>query len=289
MQAHVVQAPLLMFDESGARVREVTLVCEAAVRIRVNGVLVAETQCMPDGLAELAVGFLVTAGVVRTRSELLRVEVNAEALVVDVAADLPPGRLEGLSGRGRIGSGLGRGVTLPEGPSSVRSADDGRPADPGPPIPSDPLEPSRSEACAGSERTASSLTLPAARIMELGHLFDNRPGLYQQTQCVHSAALSDGTRYLHFAEDLGRHSAVDKVIGLAFLSGEHFTDLVLLCSGRFASDMVTKVARVGVPLVISPAAATHEAVLLAERHQITLCGRVRQHSMTVYSASWRVT
>jgi formate dehydrogenase accessory protein FdhD len=51
---------------------------------------------------------------------------------------------------------------------------------------------------------------------------------------------------------------------------------------------VTKVARVGIPLVISPAAATHEAVLLAERDQITLCGRVRRCSMTVYSAPWRV-
>lgn len=289
MQVHVVQAPLLTFDESGARLREATLVCEAAVRIRVNGVLAAETQCMPDGLAELAVGFLVTAGVVRTRSELLRVEVNAEALVVDVAADLPPGRLEGMTGRGRVASGSGRGVTLPEGPSPVAPADGDREARLGSPASAAPLEARHPETCTSSPRTPSGLTMPAARIMELGHLFDNRPGLYQQTQCVHSAALSDGTRYLHFAEDLGRHSAVDKVIGLAFLSGEHFTDLVLLCSGRFASDMVAKVARVGVPLVISPAAATHEAVLLAERHQITLCGRVRQRSMTVYSAPWRVT
>lgn len=279
MPLHVAQASLLTYDEHGAEARETTLVREAAVGIHLNGVLVARTQCMPDGLTELAVGFLVTAGVVCDRAELRNVVVDADSLTVEVTAELPPGRLESLGQRTGGGAPFGRGVRLPVGtPPPATQLPDGlaRPCTVGcPPTPLGPAITNR-------------FTMEAARIMELGYRFDTRPGLYQETQCVHSAALSDGTRYLYFAEDLGRHSAVDKVIGQAFCAGACFSDLVLLCSGRFACDMVMKVACVGIPLVISPAAATHEAAEMAEHCQVALCGRVRCRSMTVYSAAWRV-
>ncbi|MGV8042350.1 MAG: formate dehydrogenase accessory sulfurtransferase FdhD [Thermoanaerobaculaceae bacterium] len=279
MPSHVAQASLLTYDERGAEAHETTLVREAAVAIRVNGVLVARTQCMPDGLAELAVGFLVTAGVVCDRTELRQVAVDVDSLAVEVTAELPPGRLARLGERQGERAPFGRGVRVPGGIAPPAAQVNGGQArsctEECPPAPSGTL-------------AASRLTMEAARIMELGHQFDTRPGLYQQTQCVHSAALSDGDRYLHFAEDLGRHSAVDKVVGQAFCAGACFSDLVLLCSGRFALDMVGKVACVGIPLVISPAAATHEAAQMAERCQIALCGRVRRGSMTVYSAPWRV-
>ncbi len=263
MQLHVEQVPLLTYDENGPRVQETTLICEATVTVRVNGAPATRVQCMPDELGELAVGLLVTAGVLQERSELRGIEVDRNSQVVDIAASLPPGRLERTVGATRTATDIGRRDTLQGACGTEASSKHVHGSHPG-------------------------LCLPAARVMELGHEFDHRPGLYQQTQCVHSAALTDGDETLYFAEDLGRHSAVDKVIGRAFIEGRRLSDLALLCSGRFAYDMVTKVAQVRIPLVISPAAATREAAMLAEHCDLTLCGRVRQHSMTVYSAPWRV-
>ncbi len=133
------------------------------------------------------------------------------------------------------------------------------------------------------------MTMDAQRVMALGHEFDNRPGLYKETRCVHSAALSDGERILYFYEDLGRHNAVDKAVGAAFMDGRNLGEMVLLCTGRFPFDMVAKAARAGFPIVISPAAATREGILLAEKFHITLCGRVRKNSMNIYSARWRIS
>ena len=279
MLHRVAQVSLLTYDEHGAAARESTLVREATVAIHLNGALITRIQCMPDGLSELAVGFLVTAGIVCDRAELHQVVVDADSMTVEVTAELPAGRVETL---GECSEG---GAPFDRGPSQLGAA-----APPAAQRRNGPGRPFIQEDLSTSIGTAhlSRLTMEAARIMKLGHQFDTRPGLYQQTQCVHSAALSDGARYLYFAEDLGRHSAVDKAIGQAFCAGACFSDLVLLCSGRFARDMVVKVARVGIPLVISPAAATHEAAMMADSCQIALCGRVRRRSMTVYSAAWRV-
>jgi FdhD protein len=132
-------------------------------------------------------------------------------------------------------------------------------------------------------------TIEAQQAIALGSEFNHRPGLYQETRCVHSAALADREKVLYFAEDIGRHNAVDKVVGRAFAAGDLLSELILLCTGRFSFDMVAKAARVRIPIVVSPAAATHEATQLAQRFHITLCGRVRRTSMTIYTCPWRIT
>jgi FdhD protein len=90
-------------------------------------------------------------------------------------------------------------------------------------------------------------------------------------------------------QDVGRHNAVDKVLGHGFMEGLQFGDLVLLCSGRFSLEMVSKVACVGVPIYISPAAPSVEAVELAEHIGMALCGRVKKESANIYSSPWRIT
>ncbi len=88
---------------------------------------------------------------------------------------------------------------------------------------------------------------------------------------------------------MGRHNALDKAIGYAFQNGLDFDTLMLLCSGRFSLEMVTKAACLGVPIYVSPAAASVDAVNFAESIGMTLCGRVKPESANIYSAAWRVT
>ncbi len=218
---------------------EIPVIREAAVEIRLNGERFADAQCMPSDLNRMAVGYLVSEGILRQAAELTSVRVDDEKTIVDVIANVPEDRLRGAQDRMK-----------PAGPA---------------------------------------MTMDAQRVMALGHEFDNLPGLYKETRCVHSAALSDGERILYFYEDLGRHNAVDKTVGAAFMDGRNLAEMVLLCTGRFPFDMVAKAARAGFPIVISPAAATAEGILLAEKFHITLCGRVRKNSMNIYSSKWRIT
>ena len=96
---------------------------------------------------------------------------------------------------------------------------------------------------------------------------------YKRTGGVHAAALTDGSRLLFLSEDIGRHNAVDKIIGRGILAGMSFSNTQLLTTGRISSDIVMKTARAGIPVVISLSVATSLAVDLALRAGILLVGR----------------
>jgi FdhD protein len=108
---------------------------------------------------------------------------------------------------------------------------------------------------------------------------------YRASRGIHGAALSDGERLLVLAEDVGRHNAVDKVMGEALLRGISTAERILLSTGRISSEMLLKAARMGVPLVASRTSPTEMAVALAEQLGITVAGYVRADSMNVYAGS----
>ncbi len=260
-EEHVSNEEILRFD--GEEVGNVSfpLVSETSVQICLNGQPFVDAQCMPHELDVMAVGFMVSEGILRDRDELIEVCSAEGSPRVDVRAKIPEDRLEGIGDKMKVTSGCGRGITI----DNVEEVMDcGRPFN-------------------------MALMMSSDQVMELGYRFNHTPGLYRETRCVHSAALSDGVEIKYFSEDIGRHNAVDKVIGKAFLDDQNICEGILLCTGRFSFDMVAKAARVRIPLVISPAAATREAILLARRFHMTLCGRVRKSSMSVYSCDWRVT
>ena len=118
--------------------------------------------------------------------------------------------------------------------------------------------------------------------------FNQRAVLFKATGCMHSAGISDGERILVIAEDIGRHNAVDKVIGHCIIENISVEDKMMLVSGRLSSEIVSKCARWGIPVLVSRTSPTSYAVEIAEKANITLIGFVRGERFNIYSNGHRV-
>jgi FdhD protein len=112
--------------------------------------------------------------------------------------------------------------------------------------------------------------------------------VFARAGSTHQAAFTDGRRVLLFFEDIGRHNAVDKVIGSALLRGIDLKRGLLVSTGRLSSEMVVKAARQGVPVLASPSGVTTNAIRLAEQYALTFAGFVRGGRANVYTQPERV-
>lgn len=106
--------------------------------------------------------------------------------------------------------------------------------------------------------------------------------LFNATHGVHSCYLIRMGEILLFREDLGRHNALDKVLGAALMQGIDLTECALFSSGRLPTDMIAKAIRAGIPMLASKAAPTAQGIALAQSYALTLITSVRENQMIVY-------
>lgn len=120
-------------------------------------------------------------------------------------------------------------------------------------------------------------------IFKLADTFAEDTDLHSRTSCTHSCFLAQQDTVLYRAEDIGRHNAVDKAIGWALKNHIEPENCILYTSGRIPTDMMQKVIRARIPLVVSNAVPTKDAVILAEENRVSLIGRARRTGMKVYT------
>lgn len=113
-------------------------------------------------------------------------------------------------------------------------------------------------------------------------LFETPGDLFQSTGCAHSCALVTGGQVLCCLEDIGRHNALDKVIGFALKNGIPIAGSIVFTSGRISRDYLEKVIKAGFRIVVSRAAVTADAVALARQENITLLGFLRKNGGNIY-------
>jgi FdhD protein len=149
------------------------------------------------------------------------------------------------------------------------------------------------------ERTITSYFLPAKpvqsallvtpdQILILMSNFLKHSSLFKETGGVHSCALASCQEILFQSEDIGRHNALDKVIGHAILGEVPCSEKLFLTTGRFSSEIVIKAARAGLPILISHSAPTSLSAELAEQLGITLIGFARDFRFNIYTHPERV-
>jgi FdhD protein len=239
---------------SGADFEEAedNIAIEKRLRILINGKEMLSMYCTPLMIRELVVGMLMSENLITGKwcGDKMSI-VFGDEVTVDVPAD------GNVSTEGAvITSGCIGGITFPKR--------------------------------AALQKTDDPFTISAVRLRELFSDFQKLSSLHQLTGCIHSAGLSDGESVLCIAEDIGRHNAVDKVIGFAILEEIPFAGKIMLASGRLSSEIVAKCGRWGIPVVGSRTSPTSLALEIADKCGVTVAGFIRGDRLNVYTNPQRI-
>jgi FdhD protein len=217
---------------------------ETPVWLEINGRPVVTWMCTPDQLDELVVGWLFGEGFINSLADIKRMRPCTRELGfwVDIEAE-QVAAVEGSERRRILASGCGS-VTAFLG------------------------------SLADVPRRRG--MIPELNTQQLRGLFKEMFGRgqrYKETGGIHAAALTDGTSLLFHAEDIGRHNAVDKVMGAALQAGRPPDDLVLLVTGRISGELAYKAARANISVVATPSVPSTIAVEIARASGMVLMGR----------------
>ena len=139
-----------------------------------------------------------------------------------------------------------------------------------------------------AKKVDSDIKISAPQVFALIEDFIQRSQLFKDTGGVHSAALADTENILVFSDDIGRHNAIDKVFGECLLNNVPTAGRLLLTSGRVSSEILLKVARRNIPLLVSKAAPTNLGIRLAQKLGLTLIGFARDKKMNLYANERRI-
>lgn len=225
---------------------------EAPVTLVVNDRELVTLLCTPADLRDLAVGWLLAEGVIEGPQEIVSLAgcANDSELLILTSPD----RTAALSQRWRVvTSGCGSGAHA----GTINAAD----------VP----------------QVGVGLRLSLTRLRELAVGMLRGARLYHKTGGVHAAALATPEALVLIREDIGRHNALDKVIGRALLDACPLHAMLLLSTGRLSSEMVWKAARAGLQLAASVSIPTTLACDLAEAAGLTIVGRVVSPRPWVYT------
>lgn len=253
------QVPVVtVSDERFTRVMGEVAV-ELPLTVFLNDTEIGTVLCTPDSLEELVVGLLFSMGVLSQSEEISRLDIDSHKGMA-WAQTSSHSRLALQGGMKRyLPSGCGGGV-------GFYTLADSR-----------------------CQPVVSSCTFAAENITRWMPEFNRGSQTYARTHGVHSAALAGEEGLLVFREDIGRHNAVDKIVGRCLLDHLETMDKAVLTTGRISSEIITKVARAGIPLLASRSAPTALALEYAADLGITVVGRCRREKFIIYTRPERIT
>ncbi len=254
-----VHKPVLKVREGQSEEIEDLVIIETPVTIYLNGDELVTLLCSPDKLEYLALGFLRSEGLISKMEDLEAIRVREEEGLIEVDLKEGAGLAEKLYGKRTVTSGCGKGTVFFSALDSLRSS---------------PL--------------TGNLRISSEKVLELMNSMQEKAELYKNTGGVHSAALADSDKILLFCEDIGRHNAIDKIVGQCLHEGISTEDKVIVSSGRLSSEILLKAAKLKIQLLISRAAPTSLCLELAENLNITLVGFARGKRCNIYTHAWRI-
>ncbi len=232
---------------------------ESPLTLFLNGREFITLLCTPEKMEYLAVGFLRSEGIIKTKDDVLAVKYDPEAGSVLLKTKKEDSLAEKLYGKRTLTSGCGKGTIFFNVLDSLKSR---------------PL--------------TGDVPITPGEIIELNKMLQDLGETFKKTGGVHSAALCTREGVVIFSEDIGRHNAVDKILGQALMEDIPLEDKLLVTSGRISSEILLKAGKLKIAVIVSRTAPTTLSVELAENLGITVVGFVRGGRMNIYTHPWRV-
>lgn len=214
--------------------------------------------CSPFDLKELAVGFLYSSGLINSMEDITTISEDKQKWVVFVRTKNKTDIKDFILKR-VFTSGCGKGTLFYNAMDLIKR-----------------------------KKIKNDLKISTENIFKLMSEFNKNGEDFKKTGCTHSSALSDGDNFIIFKEDIGRHNSVDKVIGDCIIRNIDIKNLVLFTSGRISSDIVFKIQKAEIPIIISRSAPTDQTVKLCREFNITLICFMRGKRMNIYCNKERI-
>lgn len=235
-----------------------SIATEIPFTININEREVATLLCSPIHLKELAYGFIFTSGFIKSIGEIKSFSLDTTKWVASLEIDKMPD--PSLMEKRLYTTGCGKGILYPNITEIAYRK---------------PIE--------------NKMTISSSQITAITKWFQHCSELFKRTGGVHTATLSirGGIPEIFF-DDVGRHNAVDKVIGKTLMDGIAFAEAVLISSGRTSSEILHKARACEIAINISRGAPTHQTVLRARDMGVTVIGFARGGNFSIYSHENRI-
>lgn len=239
----------------GDQVSETTVeVCtESRVILSLNGVVIGDLSITPTDLEAFAIGHLICEGYIVSPKE-----------VTGISIDLPDIRVTTMCSTEKTSTGR---FSKNSSGGSCRDL-----------LPGGDMLPLPDGLFLNAEAVLGSM----GRVNDYSVIWKRTGGMH----C--SLIIREDGEVVCGVEDMGRHTTVDKAVGLALQQGADLSRCYLVCSGRLPVDMVAKVYRAGIPVMVSNNAAFAGGIAFAEQANMTLAGFVRPPAMTLYTGAHRI-
>lgn len=248
--------PTLKITEGHQENEDDLVAIETALEVRINKEFIAAFVCSPGLEKELAIGYLLSTGIIDSMDEIEEVRYSANRCIMTIKDEATARTQRGFS---QIRRFIGTECSAPEILKELRSA-------------------------AGIPSISKSIDVQIDSLSEAARFLRDSQAGRQKTGALHGALVKEmHSKDFAIAEDLGRHNAVDKAIGLAVKQDLDLTQCLLFCSGRLTADIVSKCAWTSIPLLLSYAVSTDAGVKFAQKANLTLIGAFRGKKMRIYN------
>lgn len=210
--------------------------------------------CSPKSLENLVIGFLYSEGIIKSISDIENINIDEENGYAYVKLSSLSKFVEKLYGKRIITTGCGKGSIYYNALDSLKC-----------------------------KNSTSKLDINYESLLNTMNLFNKQSELFLETGGVHSVGLVKEDKVLFFEEDIGRHNALDKIIGNCLKNNISIYDKVLITSGRITSEIVLKCAKLGIGYIVSRSAPTNLAIDTGKKLNIEIIGFARGNKLNIYN------
>ncbi len=249
------KVPIIKYTTSDEKETIDEISIEYPLLLSINKINLATLMCTPDSMKALCVGFIYSEGIIGSYQDIHHIDFDEKKRQVNIELKTKDTYIfsgQRILGQRTVTSGCGKNRTISY------------------PLP-DP-----------SHKKTGPMPYNKATLLALMHDFNSTSTLFKDTGGVHTCGLADSSTILIVEDDIGRHNALDKIIGWSLMNQITMSDKLLLTTGRISSDIISKMIRASIPLIVSRSAPTSHALELAKKYKIQIIGFARGQRMNIY-------